>query len=146
MFFFVVRPLNTLMARLRPEPAVDQVVRPCPECLSDIPRGGAAVRVLHRGGPGCLTSSGCAPRRRTRSRCRAQLRESAGGAVAAPRDLLLMAAGFEAPGVNSGDVTGPDPDLEAARAFYAAHGVSWGLRVPPELPWRARRGCCSAAA
>jgi GNAT superfamily N-acetyltransferase len=46
-----------------------------------------------------------------------------------------MAAGFEAPGVNSGDVTGPDPDLDAARAFYAARGVTWGLRVPPELPW-----------
>jgi GNAT superfamily N-acetyltransferase len=41
-----------------------------------------------------------------------------------------MAAGFEAPGVNSGDVTGPDPDLDAARAFYAARGVSWGLRLP----------------
>jgi large conductance mechanosensitive channel len=37
VFFFVVRPLNTLMARLRPEPAVDRVARPCPECLSDIP-------------------------------------------------------------------------------------------------------------
>jgi large conductance mechanosensitive channel len=37
IFFFVVRPLNALMARLRPEPAVDKVVRPCPECLSDIP-------------------------------------------------------------------------------------------------------------
>ena len=37
IFFFVVRPLNTLMARRRPEPAVDRVVRPCPECLSDIP-------------------------------------------------------------------------------------------------------------
>jgi large conductance mechanosensitive channel len=37
VFFFVVRPLNVLMARLRPEPAVDKVVRPCPECLSDIP-------------------------------------------------------------------------------------------------------------
>lgn len=46
-----------------------------------------------------------------------------------------MAAGFESPGVNSGDVTGPDPDLDAARAFYAARGVTWGLRVPPELPW-----------
>jgi GNAT superfamily N-acetyltransferase len=63
------------------------------------------------------------------------LRERAGGATAAPRDLQLMAAGFEAPGVNSGDVTGPDPDLDAARAFYAARGVRWGLRVPPELPW-----------
>jgi large conductance mechanosensitive channel len=37
VFFLVVRPLNTLMTRLRPEPAVDKVVRPCPECLSDIP-------------------------------------------------------------------------------------------------------------
>jgi large conductance mechanosensitive channel len=39
IFFLVVRPLNALMARLRPEPAVDRVVRPCPECLSDIPEG-----------------------------------------------------------------------------------------------------------
>jgi large conductance mechanosensitive channel len=37
IFFFVVRPLNLLMARRKPEPAVDRVVRPCPECLSDIP-------------------------------------------------------------------------------------------------------------
>jgi large conductance mechanosensitive channel len=37
IFFLVVRPLNALMARLRPEPAVDRDVRPCPECLSDIP-------------------------------------------------------------------------------------------------------------
>jgi len=37
IFFFVVRPLNKLMARMKPEPAVNRVVRPCPECLSDIP-------------------------------------------------------------------------------------------------------------
>ena len=37
IFFLVVRPLNTLMARLRPEPAVGQVTRQCPECLSEIP-------------------------------------------------------------------------------------------------------------
>jgi large conductance mechanosensitive channel len=37
VFFFIVRPLNTLMARREPEPALDRVVRPCPECLSDIP-------------------------------------------------------------------------------------------------------------
>jgi large conductance mechanosensitive channel len=37
IFFLVVRPLNALMTRLRPEPAVDRVVRACPECLSDIP-------------------------------------------------------------------------------------------------------------
>jgi GNAT superfamily N-acetyltransferase len=46
-----------------------------------------------------------------------------------------MTAGFEAQGVNSGDVVGPDPDLEAARAFYASHGVSWGLRVPEGMAW-----------
>ncbi len=65
-----------------------------------------------------------------------RLRASAGGAVGAPRDLVLMTAGFEAEGVNSGDVMGPDPDLEAARAFFAEHGVTWGLRVPEEMPWR----------
>ena len=59
----------------------------------------------------------------------------AGGATAAPRDLVVMTAGFEAEGVNSGDVMGPDPDLDAARAFYAEHGVTWGLRVPEEMPW-----------
>jgi large conductance mechanosensitive channel len=37
IFFLVVRPLNMLMARLKPEHAVDRVVRACPECLSDIP-------------------------------------------------------------------------------------------------------------
>ena len=37
VFFGVVRPLNSLMARLRPEKPIDRVVRPCPECLSDIP-------------------------------------------------------------------------------------------------------------
>jgi ribosomal protein S18 acetylase RimI-like enzyme len=58
-----------------------------------------------------------------------------GGATAAPRDLQLMAAGFEADGVNSGDVMGPDPDLEAAHAFFAERGVRFGLRVPEEMPW-----------
>jgi predicted N-acetyltransferase YhbS len=65
-----------------------------------------------------------------------ELRATWGGAVAAPRDLQLMVAGFEADGVNSGDVTGPDPDLDAARAFFTEHGVGWGLRVPEEQPWK----------
>jgi GNAT superfamily N-acetyltransferase len=64
-----------------------------------------------------------------------ELRAPAGGATAAPRDLRLCAAGFEAPGVNSGDVTGPDPDIEAARAFFGERGVTWGLRVPLEQEW-----------
>jgi len=37
VFFFVVRPVNALMARLRPEQPVDRPNRECPECLSSIP-------------------------------------------------------------------------------------------------------------
>jgi large conductance mechanosensitive channel len=37
VFFLVVRPVNALMARRRTEPPVDETVRACPECLSDIP-------------------------------------------------------------------------------------------------------------
>jgi large conductance mechanosensitive channel len=37
VFFFVVKPLNTLTARLKPQRAVDKPTRACPECLSDIP-------------------------------------------------------------------------------------------------------------
>jgi large conductance mechanosensitive channel len=42
MFFLVIKPVNLLMAELRTEPEVDSPTRPCPECLSQIPR--AAVR------------------------------------------------------------------------------------------------------
>jgi large conductance mechanosensitive channel len=37
VFFFVVRPVNALMARRRTEPPVDATTRKCPECLSEIP-------------------------------------------------------------------------------------------------------------
>ena len=37
VFFLVVKPMNTLLRRFRPEPAADKPVRACPECLSDIP-------------------------------------------------------------------------------------------------------------
>jgi large conductance mechanosensitive channel len=37
VFFFVVRPVNALMARRRTEPPVDELTRKCPECLSEIP-------------------------------------------------------------------------------------------------------------
>ncbi len=37
VFFFVVRPVNALMARRRTEPPVDETTRQCPECLSEIP-------------------------------------------------------------------------------------------------------------
>jgi large conductance mechanosensitive channel len=39
MFFLVVKPVNGLLARLRPEPNIDQETRECPECLSHIPVG-----------------------------------------------------------------------------------------------------------
>jgi len=38
VFFFVVKPANALTARLQKEPAADETVRACPECLSQIPR------------------------------------------------------------------------------------------------------------
>lgn len=38
VFFFVVRPVNTLMARYKTEPQVEQKTTVCPECLSSIPR------------------------------------------------------------------------------------------------------------
>ena len=37
VFFLVVRPVNALMARRKVEPPVDETVRTCPECLSEIP-------------------------------------------------------------------------------------------------------------
>jgi large conductance mechanosensitive channel len=37
VFFFVIKPVNLLMARRRVEPATDVATRPCPECLSEIP-------------------------------------------------------------------------------------------------------------
>jgi len=39
VFFFVVRPINTLMARRRTEHDVESETRECPECLSNIPTG-----------------------------------------------------------------------------------------------------------
>ncbi|MGZ4389492.1 MAG: large conductance mechanosensitive channel protein MscL, partial [Gaiellaceae bacterium] len=37
VFFFVVRPVNALMARRKTEPPVDETTRQSPECLSEIP-------------------------------------------------------------------------------------------------------------
>jgi large conductance mechanosensitive channel len=46
VYFAVVLPLNTLMARLKkPEPAVPPATKTCPECLSEIPL--AAKRCAH---------------------------------------------------------------------------------------------------
>ena len=37
VFFFVIRPVNTLMARFRPEESVERETHDCPHCLSSIP-------------------------------------------------------------------------------------------------------------
>ena len=37
VFFFVIKPVNVLLAHSRTEPPVDQPTRKCPECLSEIP-------------------------------------------------------------------------------------------------------------
>jgi large conductance mechanosensitive channel len=37
VFFFVVVPVNALLARARREPPADPSTRKCPECLSEIP-------------------------------------------------------------------------------------------------------------
>jgi ribosomal protein S18 acetylase RimI-like enzyme len=47
-----------------------------------------------------------------------------------------MASGLKQAQWNSGDVTAPDADVEAARAFYARRGAGWGVRVPAGMPWR----------
>jgi large conductance mechanosensitive channel len=46
VYFFIVLPANTLMARFKkPIPETPPVTKPCPECLSDIPI--AAKRCSH---------------------------------------------------------------------------------------------------
>ncbi|MEP7214795.1 MAG: large conductance mechanosensitive channel protein MscL [Anaerolineaceae bacterium] len=37
VFFFIVTPVNALIARSRKEPPADPTTRKCPECLSEIP-------------------------------------------------------------------------------------------------------------
>ena len=38
IYFFVVTPLNTLIARMRKEAPVDPATKKCPQCLSEIPK------------------------------------------------------------------------------------------------------------
>jgi large conductance mechanosensitive channel len=37
VFFFVLKPVNALMARRKVDTPTDKTTRPCPECISDIP-------------------------------------------------------------------------------------------------------------
>lgn len=45
IFFFVVKPMNMLIARAHKEPPADPATKKCPECLSEIPIG--AKRCAH---------------------------------------------------------------------------------------------------
>lgn len=45
IFFFVVKPMNVLVARSRKEPPADPTTKKCPECMSEIPL--AAKRCMH---------------------------------------------------------------------------------------------------
>jgi large conductance mechanosensitive channel len=49
VYFFVVLPLNALMARINPHKEAPPTTKPCPECLSDIPI--EARRCAHCGQP-----------------------------------------------------------------------------------------------
>ena len=51
IFFLVIKPVNALLARRRSDP--DEPTRDCPECLSEIPDGRPALRLLHRGRRAC---------------------------------------------------------------------------------------------
>jgi GNAT superfamily N-acetyltransferase len=65
-----------------------------------------------------------------------RLREPYGGGALAVRGLRLMASGLRLAQWNSGDVTAPDADLDAARAFYEPRGAQWGVRVPAGMAWK----------
>jgi GNAT superfamily N-acetyltransferase len=64
-----------------------------------------------------------------------RLRERFGGGVQQLRGIRLTASGLRDAEFNGADVTALDADIEGARAFYAARGADWGVRVPVELGW-----------
>jgi hypothetical protein len=62
-----------------------------------------------------------------------RLREPYGGGVCTVRGARAMASGIKTPKWNNADVTHQQVDVEALRAWYAARGMPWGLRIPLEL-------------
>jgi GNAT superfamily N-acetyltransferase len=51
--------------------------------------------------------------------------------------IRVSSSGLPAPEWNTADVTAPDADLAAARAFFGA--LPFGLRVPVGIPWTVAR-------
>ena len=64
-----------------------------------------------------------------------RLRVRHGGGACELRGIRLSASGIAHPQWNNGDVTAADADIEGARAFFAARGVPWGVRVPTGMAW-----------
>jgi GNAT superfamily N-acetyltransferase len=50
-------------------------------------------------------------------------------------DVAVHTTGLPAVHWNGAHVTGPAPDLVAARAWFAQRGMPWGVLVPAEAPW-----------
>ncbi|MGH9263795.1 MAG: large conductance mechanosensitive channel protein MscL [Acidimicrobiales bacterium] len=48
VYFFVVKPVNALMARRKTEPDVESTTRDCPHCLSSIPVGASVCAFCTR--------------------------------------------------------------------------------------------------
>lgn len=48
VYFFVVRPVNALMARRKTEPDVESTTKTCPHCLSSIPVGASVCAFCSR--------------------------------------------------------------------------------------------------
>ena len=48
VFFFVVKPVNALMARHKTEPEVESTTKDCPHCLSSIPVGASVCAFCTR--------------------------------------------------------------------------------------------------
>jgi large conductance mechanosensitive channel len=48
IFYLVVKPVNAMMARRRSEPPVDEPVKPCPHCLSEIPEAASVCAFCTR--------------------------------------------------------------------------------------------------
>jgi large conductance mechanosensitive channel len=48
IFYLVVKPVNAMMARRRSEPPVDEPVKPCHHCLSEIPEAASVCAFCTR--------------------------------------------------------------------------------------------------
>ena len=61
VFFFVVKPVNLLMARRKTEPDVESTTRDCPFCLSSIPVAARACAFCTREVPAVPPPAAAAP-------------------------------------------------------------------------------------